>query len=78
MRAIAANPKDKAAEAVLSQDRAFHAMLRRTCVATLLDGGHANNALPQRAGPTSIAASFPATPSRSSASSWSRSWPTRA
>jgi acetylornithine deacetylase/succinyl-diaminopimelate desuccinylase-like protein len=50
MRAIATNPKDKAAEAVLSQDRAFHAMLRRTCVATLLDGGHANNALPQRAG----------------------------
>jgi acetylornithine deacetylase/succinyl-diaminopimelate desuccinylase-like protein len=25
-------------------------MLRTTCVATLLDGGHANNALPQRAG----------------------------
>jgi acetylornithine deacetylase/succinyl-diaminopimelate desuccinylase-like protein len=28
----------------------FHSMLRTTCVATLLDGGHANNALPQRAG----------------------------
>ena len=25
-------------------------MLRTTCVATLLDGGHADNALPQRAG----------------------------
>ena len=25
-------------------------MLRTTCVATLLEGGHANNALPQRAG----------------------------
>ncbi len=50
MRAIAANPRDKAAEAVLNKDRTFHAMLRTTCVATLLDGGHANNALPQRAG----------------------------
>ncbi|MDB5467323.1 MAG: hypothetical protein JWQ46_2085, partial [Phenylobacterium sp.] len=31
-------------------DRTYHSMLRTTCVATLLDGGHANNALPQRAG----------------------------
>lgn len=50
MRAIAANPGDTAAEAVLNKDRTFHALLRTTCVATLLDGGHANNALPQRAG----------------------------
>jgi acetylornithine deacetylase/succinyl-diaminopimelate desuccinylase-like protein len=50
MQAIAANPADKAAEAVLNKDRIFHSMLRTTCVATLLDGGHANNALPQRAG----------------------------
>ena len=50
MRAIAANPADSAAEAVLNTDRTFHSMLRTTCVATLLDGGHANNALPQRAG----------------------------
>jgi acetylornithine deacetylase/succinyl-diaminopimelate desuccinylase-like protein len=40
----------KTAEAVVSADRAYHAILRTTCVATLLDGGHANNALPQRAG----------------------------
>ena len=41
---------DQAAEALVSKDRSFHSMLRTTCVATLLDGGHANNALPQRAG----------------------------
>lgn len=50
MAAIAANPQDKAAEAVLNTDRTYHSMLRTTCVATLLNGGHANNALPQRAG----------------------------
>ena len=50
MAAIIANPADKDAEAVLNADRSYHSMLRTTCVATLLDGGHANNALPQRAG----------------------------
>lgn len=50
MQAIAANPADATAEAVLNTDRTFHSMLRTTCVATLIDGGHANNALPQRAG----------------------------
>lgn len=50
MVAIAANPADQQAERLLNTDRAFHSMLRTTCVATLLDGGHANNALPQRAG----------------------------
>ncbi|MBN8820163.1 MAG: M20/M25/M40 family metallo-hydrolase [Sphingomonas sp.] len=50
MVAIVANPADKAAEATLNTDKSYHSMLRTTCVATLLDGGHANNALPQRAG----------------------------
>ncbi|MDB5450576.1 MAG: Peptidase M20:Peptidase dimerization, partial [Phenylobacterium sp.] len=50
MVAISKNPDDKAAEAVVNKDRTYHSMLRTTCVATLLDGGHANNALPQRAG----------------------------
>ena len=50
MVAIAKNPNDQAAIAVLNKDRSYHSMLRTTCVATLLDGGHANNALPQRAG----------------------------
>lgn len=48
--ALVKNPEDKAAEAIVNTDRAYHSMLRTTCVATLLDGGHANNALPQRAG----------------------------
>jgi acetylornithine deacetylase/succinyl-diaminopimelate desuccinylase-like protein len=50
MIAIAKDPNDKAAEAILNKDKSLHSMLRTTCVATLLDGGHANNALPQRAG----------------------------
>lgn len=50
MVAVSADPADKAAVALLDTDRSFHSMLRTTCVATLLDGGHANNALPQRAG----------------------------
>ncbi len=49
MIALAANPADQAANAIVSTDRAYHSMLRTTCVATLLDGGHADNALPQRA-----------------------------
>jgi acetylornithine deacetylase/succinyl-diaminopimelate desuccinylase-like protein len=49
MMAIAKDPTDKAAEAALNKDRTYHSMLRTTCVATLLEGGHANNALPQRA-----------------------------
>ncbi len=35
--------------AILDQDRNWHAMLRTTCVATMLSAGHATNALPQRA-----------------------------
>jgi acetylornithine deacetylase/succinyl-diaminopimelate desuccinylase-like protein len=49
MVALSQNPDDKAAEALVSTDRIYHSLLRTTCVATLLEGGHANNALPQRA-----------------------------
>jgi acetylornithine deacetylase/succinyl-diaminopimelate desuccinylase-like protein len=49
MTAIVANPQDKAAYAILSKDPSLHAILGTTCVATRLDAGHANNALPQRA-----------------------------
>src|SRR5277367_3318832 len=49
MVALSQNPNDAAAEAIVSKDRGYHSMLRTTCVATLLEGGHANNALPQRA-----------------------------
>jgi acetylornithine deacetylase/succinyl-diaminopimelate desuccinylase-like protein len=49
MVALSQNPDDAAAEAIVSKDRSYHSMLRTTCVATLVEGGHANNALPQRA-----------------------------
>ena len=39
----------KQAVALLDHDRSFHSTLRTTCVATMLNGGHATNALPQRA-----------------------------
>ena len=50
MLALAANPSDKAAEAIVNRDPFLHSNLRTTCVATMLDGGHARNALAQRAG----------------------------
>ncbi|ESQ88184.1 peptidase M20 [Asticcacaulis sp. AC460] len=46
MTAIVANPNDAAAAATLSQDASLNATLRTTCVATLINGGHAPNALP--------------------------------
>jgi acetylornithine deacetylase/succinyl-diaminopimelate desuccinylase-like protein len=49
MRAVVANPRDAAAAAIVSQDRRYNSQLRTTCVATTLEGGHARNALPQRA-----------------------------
>ena len=48
MIALAANPNDKQAEAIVNGDKMLHSMLRTTCVATLIDGGHALNALPQK------------------------------
>jgi len=59
MVAISKDPTNKAAEAELNKDRGFHSMLRTTCVATLLDGGHAENALPQRAGANINCRMFP-------------------
>jgi acetylornithine deacetylase/succinyl-diaminopimelate desuccinylase-like protein len=47
MMALAANPADKQAEAVVNTEKMLHSMLRTTCVATMIDGGHALNALPQ-------------------------------
>ena len=49
MRAIVANPNDAAANAIVSADPRYRSMLRTTCVATMLSGGHARNALPQTA-----------------------------
>ena len=49
MRRILANTEDAAAAAVLAREPGYNARLRTTCVATLLEGGHAGNALPQLA-----------------------------
>jgi acetylornithine deacetylase/succinyl-diaminopimelate desuccinylase-like protein len=46
MKAIAATPPDEAAIARLSKTPIYNARMRTTCVATRLDAGHANNALP--------------------------------
>lgn len=50
MVALSSNQADKAAEAIVNKDPFLHSNLRTTCVATMLDGGHAKNALAQRAG----------------------------
>ena len=49
MRAIVANELDSTAAALISRDPANSSRLRTSCVATMLTGGHASNALPQRA-----------------------------
>jgi acetylornithine deacetylase/succinyl-diaminopimelate desuccinylase-like protein len=59
MQAIAADPQDAAAAAIVSTDRTYNSMLRTTCVATLVEAGHAVNALPQRATATVNCRIFP-------------------
>jgi acetylornithine deacetylase/succinyl-diaminopimelate desuccinylase-like protein len=49
MRAILKTPPDAAAIARLARDPIDNSTLHTTCVATRLNAGHANNALPQRA-----------------------------
>jgi acetylornithine deacetylase/succinyl-diaminopimelate desuccinylase-like protein len=49
MRAVAKTPPDPQAMERLSREPAYGSVMRTTCVATRLEGGHANNALPQRA-----------------------------
>jgi acetylornithine deacetylase/succinyl-diaminopimelate desuccinylase-like protein len=50
MRALGNQPLDQEAAARLSASSPFYnALLRTTCVPTLLQGGHAENALPQTA-----------------------------
>ena len=51
MRAVSASevPDSAAAERLAARSAFYNAQLRTTCVATLLQGGHAENALPQMA-----------------------------
>jgi acetylornithine deacetylase/succinyl-diaminopimelate desuccinylase-like protein len=49
MHAILATPPDPAAIQRLSRDARYNSTMRTTCVPTMLSGGHAPNALPQRA-----------------------------
>jgi acetylornithine deacetylase/succinyl-diaminopimelate desuccinylase-like protein len=52
MRAVAKTPMDERAAAELSKSPYFNALLRNTCIPTLLAAGHAQNALPQTADAT--------------------------
>jgi acetylornithine deacetylase/succinyl-diaminopimelate desuccinylase-like protein len=50
MESLLNNPKDEQAITFVSmKDPGWNSMLRTTCVATMMDAGHATNALPQRA-----------------------------
>jgi acetylornithine deacetylase/succinyl-diaminopimelate desuccinylase-like protein len=64
MLRFAANPRDAKAAATISRDSVFVGRLRTTCVATMLEGGHAPNALPQSAGATVSCRAFPGMPAR--------------
>lgn len=65
LQTFAANPQDAAAIATLSKVPDYNPILRTTCVATMLEGGHAANALPQKAQATVNCRIFPGVSSES-------------
>jgi acetylornithine deacetylase/succinyl-diaminopimelate desuccinylase-like protein len=65
MKRFAANPDDREAVEILSADPEVNPSLRTTCVATMVDAGHATNALPQKAEAVVNCRIFPGTPSQS-------------
>jgi acetylornithine deacetylase/succinyl-diaminopimelate desuccinylase-like protein len=61
--ALLKNPKDAKARATLERDPDKNSVLHTNCVATMLDAGHATNALPQRARANINCRIFPGTSS---------------
>ncbi len=61
MLAILKTPPDADALARIIANPSYNAILHTTCVATMLDGGHAPNGLPQRAGANVNCRIFPGT-----------------
>jgi acetylornithine deacetylase/succinyl-diaminopimelate desuccinylase-like protein len=61
MARFAADPDNAAAASEISKNPAFVGRVRTTCVATMLSGGHAENALPQSATATINCRIFPGT-----------------
>ncbi len=59
LRRFAANPQDQAAAEAISSNAEFVGTTRTTCVATMLNAGHAENALPQKATATVNCRIFP-------------------
>ena len=62
MTRLVSDPTDSAADAILRKNPSYRAVMGTTCVATTLDGGHATNALPQRARANVNCRIFPGTP----------------
>lgn len=65
LASLADNPEDKQAQELLASDPRLNFSLRTTCVATMLTGGHAENALPQSATANINCRIFPGTPVQS-------------
>ncbi len=61
LREFVANPREGAAAQLLSTQSEYVGLTRTTCVATMLDGGHAENALPQSASANVNCRIFPGT-----------------
>ncbi|MCX7357182.1 MAG: M20/M25/M40 family metallo-hydrolase [Alphaproteobacteria bacterium] len=62
LRRFAEHPGDRVAARTLSRNVSLSSMMRTTCVATMLTGGHAENALPQSASATVNCRIFPGVP----------------
>jgi acetylornithine deacetylase/succinyl-diaminopimelate desuccinylase-like protein len=59
LRRFAEHPGDRVAARALARNVSLSSMMRTTCVATMLAGGHAENALPQTASATVNCRIFP-------------------